>query len=296
MYDEYYGLKTDPFRLTPTGNRVFYHPSYRKSLDYLDYALHRREGIVLIIGPPGSGKTSLIKAAKRSAEDSEIHMSVLSCNKVNSEDFIRLYAAELGIELDNYDTGTAILSIIEELKRIHNAGKHSVLILDEAQSLSVGELEQARLLTNHQAEHVPLVQLVLVGHQALQVKVLSPELTQLHQRITSSTILNFLNVDETRDYFLHRLTAAGWNANPKFEDDIYHFLYTASAGIPRCINHIGSRLLLNGCLEKRHTIGVEDIKQVISDMSKESLLPNVMMMGNNSNSAENVESLSNDLV
>lgn len=273
MYDEYFGLKSDPFRLTPTGISVFDHPAYRKSRAYLEYALHRKEGFVLLCGPPGSGKTSLIMAIEQSLAESEIEMIVLSCHNVNANDLMRLYATALGVDLNKYDGGTVIVGIVEELNRLRSIGKHAVLVLDEAQGLSVDALEQARLLTNHNAQKTPLLQIMLVGQLDLRVKMQSPELTQLHQRIISSTSLNVLDLEETRDYFLHRLNAVGWNENPSFDEDIYQFLHTASAGIPRCINQIGSRLLLNAYVEKVHTIGVENIQQVIADLSHEQLLP-----------------------
>lgn len=171
-----------------------------------------------------------------------------------------------------------LLSIARRLTALHAADIQTVLVLDEAQSLTVSALEQARFLTNYHVDNYPLLQIVLVGQPSLFKKVMHPELTQLHQRIISSTTLEYLDESETRDYFLHRMRAAGWQGNPTFDEDIFRVLYTASEGIPRWINQIGSRLLLNGYVEKKHTIGLEATRRVVTDLFKEKLLPCSMNM------------------
>lgn len=273
MYEEYFGLQSDPFRLTPTGKHSFEHPSYRKSRSYLEYALRRREGIVMISGPPGTGKTTLIKSVSQSVAGSSVQMNVLSCDKLKARDLIELYASDLGIEFDGQSNGSILIHLGKELKRLNGKGVQPVLVLDEAQGLSISALEQARLLTNYQNNDTPLLQIVLVGQMELGKKIMRPELVQLHQRITSSTTLNYLSEPETREYFFHRLTHAGWTETPFFHDEIFRPLYLASHGIPRWVNQIGSRLLLNGYVDLKQEIGRFEIKRVLTDLFEERLLP-----------------------
>lgn len=273
MYEEYYKLTSDPFRLTPTGKHSFEHPSYRKARSYLEYALHRREGIAMVSGPPGTGKTTLIKSVARNLTDSKVKMNVLSCDKLNAQDLLRLYASDLGVPFESKDVGTLLMNIGNELTRLHKSEVQAVLVLDEAQTLTFGALEQARLLTNYTYGDSPLLQVVLVGQPELQDKVLSPKLAQLHQRIVSSSSLTLLDEAETREFFLHQMKSAGWDNNPTFQEGIYQLLFTASEGVPRWINQIGSRILLNGFVEQKQEIGVADARQVVTDLFREKLLP-----------------------
>lgn len=273
MYEEYYGLSEDPFRLSPHGRYSFEHSSYRKARSYLEYALHRGEGIVLICGTPGTGKTTLIKSAALSFRGSQVQLNILSCNRLDAHDLITLYASDLGVQSESEDIGSILVGIGTELLRLNRSGVRPVLVLDEAQGLTIDALEQARLLTNYQVGDRPLLQIVLVGQPELRQKVLSPSLAQLHQRIISSTMLSVLNTTETRDYFMHRLTSVGWNNNPYFHGDVFRVLHKASEGIPRWINQIGSRLLLHGMVEEKNEITAADIRRVVVDLVDETLLP-----------------------
>ena len=114
---------------------------------------------------------------------------------------------------------------------------------------------------------------MLVGQPELRNKLLSPTLQQLHQRIVTSSELQRLNANQSRDYFLHCLRTAGWVGLPSIEDGTFEPLHRASNGVPRWINQIGSRLLLSGMLEDKSELGALDVKQVIDDLIGESLLP-----------------------
>lgn len=273
MYEDYYGLKGDPFRISPDGRDSFEHSSYRKARSYLEYAFFRGEGTVLITGQPGTGKTTLIKSVARNLPKTDIDLTVFSCEKLDADGLIRRYASELDVHVDRDDVGSLLVGIGKRLLELNRQGTKSVLALDEAQSLTIDALEQARLLTNYQVNDKQLLQVVLLGQPELRDKILSPSLVQLHQRITSSSTLTVLNQSETRDYFIHQLNSVDWNGNPDLHEDIFKIIHRASAGIPRWINQIGSRVMLHCMIEEKNEITASDVRKVVVDLVDEYLLP-----------------------
>jgi len=273
MYQEFYGLKNDPFRLSPDAKQCFQHSTYKKAKSYMRYALHRGEGIVLVTGKPGTGKTSLVNELATELAGSKIELTTLVCNKLGAEDLVRLYATRLGIEPQD-ETKSSLLNQLESYL-IGAAGreKRPVLVLDEAQTLSAGALEQVRMLTNFQSSERPLLQVFLVGQQQLRAMVLSPQLEQLHQRVVASCHIEPLTANETKDYMLHRLHLAAWQADPQIKEDVFSLIYKSSLGIPRWINLIGSRLLLHGMVEEKRELEMADIRTVLKDLFTEDLLP-----------------------
>ncbi|MDB3935112.1 AAA family ATPase [Granulosicoccus sp.] len=273
MYEAYYQLNSDPFTLSPSGKDAYEHGSYKKTKAHLEYALYRGEGVVLITGQPGTGKTTLIKEVIRSLHGSKTVVLAFTCQMFTAKELVGQFAHALDVDIAKGELSNTLTNIQEALHQHRNEGHRALLILDEAQSLNDGALEQARLLSNFQAGDQPLIQIVLVGQPELRHKVLSPTLQQLHQRIVTSSDLQPLDAEQCRGYFLHRLTVAGWTGIPKVSDDIFALLHVASNGVPRWINQIGSRLLLHGMLEEKAELGSYDMRKIVDDLISESLLP-----------------------
>ena len=117
----------------------------------------------------------------------------------------------------------------------------------------------------------PLLQIFLLGQPELRDLILSPQLEQVHQRIVAASHLEALELDETEAYIRHRLEAVGWRGDPAISKAIFPLIYQFSEGVPRRINLICSRLMLHGCVEQRHKIGVRDIREVIKELQGENL-------------------------
>lgn len=273
MYANYYHLSSDPFLLSPTGKPCYDHPSYSRARSYLEYALSRNEGIVLISGDPGTGKTTLVKEFSKSPTGSESHVISVSVLNDSVESLIFAFASKLGCDTQTSMVSQVLQEIEYRLKQIRQNQGRTILVIDEAQILSIEALEQARLFSNYMESDKPLLQVVLVGQGQLREKILSPQLEQLHQRIVVSAQLDQLDESEVHKFFIHALTMAGWTGTPAFEDDIFPILANASQGNPRWINQIGSRLMLRGMLDEKDTLTREDVCHVVSDLISESLLP-----------------------
>jgi putative secretion ATPase (PEP-CTERM system associated) len=271
MYEAFYGFKQEPFRLSPDSDMCFAHASYKKARSYMQYALQRREGFVMVTGRPGTGKSTLV--ADMAAElVSQGHVfASLTCTQVEADDLLRLVVLKFGLRAPDDSKANLINDLESYFLRLHREGRRPVLIIDEAQDLPASALEELRLLTNMQVDNQPLLQIFLVGQEELRATVTQPGLEQLHQRIVAACHLRPLEVEATEAYIKHRLERVGWQGDPALEDAIFPLIHEFSLGIPRLINQVCSRLLLQGMVEEKHQLGVADVESVLEDLGEEQL-------------------------
>jgi type II secretory pathway predicted ATPase ExeA len=273
MYDKFYGLREEPFRLSPDSRRCFMHSSYKKAKAYMQYALQRREGFVMVTGQPGTGKTTLINdITSQLSSQGNLH-AALTSTQIQADDLLRLTVLKFGLNGNTQHKAELIHRLENFLYRLHREGRRPLLIIDEAQDLAQDALEELRLLTNLQKDNQPLLQIFLVGQEELRQTVLTPGLQQLHQRIVAACHLMPLGLEATEEYIKHRMKATGWQDDPILADEIYQPIHEHSLGIPRVVNQICSRLLLLGMVLEKHELGIEDINAVIDELSQEQLLP-----------------------
>lgn len=273
MYEEFYNLEREPFRLSPDARLCYRHPSYKKAKAYMQYALHRGEGFVMVTGPPGTGKSTLIDDLTMDLADGNTLFANLACTQIEADDLLRLVVLNFGLD-GTIEHKALLLHDLENLfLRLRREGKRPLLIIDEAQDLSSSALEELRLLTNLQQNNEPLLQIFLVGQEELRQTVLSPGLVQLHQRIVAACHLEPLTLEFTEEYVKHRLAQVGWQEDPSFDSSIFSYIHRFSGGVPRLINMISGRLLLHGMVEELHELGESDVREVIESLSSEQLLP-----------------------
>jgi hypothetical protein len=159
------------------------------------------------------------------------------------------------------------------LEQQYQHGRRPLLIVDEAQDMGEEALEELRLLTNLLAGNHQLLQVFLVGQEQLRDTVNTPSLEQLNQRLIAATLLEPLDTDDTKAYIKHRLRRANWTGDPLLSTQAYAMIQRYSQGIPRRINQICSRLFLHGSVEKKHRLGLADLKIVVDELQQELLLP-----------------------
>ena len=271
MYETFYGLTEEPFRLSPDSRLCFRHPSYKKAKAYMQYALHRGEGFVMVTGRPGTGKSTLINDLTSELSVNKATFASLTCTQIEADDLLRLVVLKFG--LDGAAQKALLLHDLDRhLQRLHHEGRRPLLIIDEAQDLSASALEELRLLTNLQENNRPLLQIFLVGQAELRTTVLSPGLEQLHQRIVAACHLDPLSLEVTEEYIKHRLKRVGWKEDPSFDPALFAPMHKYSQGIPRLINLICSRLFLHGMVEELHHLGINDIETVLESLVEEHLL------------------------
>jgi len=272
VYKSIYHLDGKPFRLSPDHRFSFAHQTYDDAKSYLKYAISEGEGIVAITGEPGTGKTTLIASLISELDRSQIHVGVVTNVQLDSGSLIEVVIDAFSLRIDRSDK----ISVMSEFKRFlveqSEKGRNVILIVDEAQGLSVELLEDLRLLSNLQHNTRLLLQIFLVGQDPLMEIVRSPGMEQLHQRLIAAAQLKPLNFEQMVDYIIHRLNCVGWKNDPVITDEAFSLIHKFSAGIPRKVNLICHRLFLHAGLNDRHELVGGDALNVIVELHREGLL------------------------
>lgn len=274
MYEAYYQLSEEPFRLSSDHRFCYGHKSFARARAYMQYAFERAEGFVMITGQPGTGKTTLVNDLVHTLETtSSVKVAMLVTTQMEADDLLRMVSFSFGLKEDAPNKATLLQRLSDMLISNHKNGGRALLIIDEAQGLSLNALEELRLLTNLQLNSVPLMQIFLLGQEGLQALIHRPEMEQVQQRLVATCFLKPLQEDETRAYVKHRLDVAGWQGRPLLSEAVFPIIYKYSQGIPRRINLICSRLFLYGSLDELDRIGVKQAEVVIAELRGEQLLP-----------------------
>ncbi|MBK5940389.1 ExeA family protein [Halochromatium roseum] len=272
MFESFYGLRTDPFRLTPDHHFSFNHEQFSRAKAYIDYALVRGEGFVMITGNPGTGKTTLIADLQARLLTTETTTATINCTQLDAEALLFICAYEFGLQVQSNQKAVLLRELMIFFRREQQSSRRVLLIIDEAQDLSVQALEELRLLTNLQGGGRPLLQIILLGQTSLRDLIRRPEMLQVHQRIVAAMHLQPLKPQETVAYVRYRLETAGWSGDPVFEPGVVRAIYAYSEGIPRLINQYCSRLLLRGFSLDRHELTQHDAQEVLRELQEEGLV------------------------
>jgi general secretion pathway protein A len=268
MYDQFYGLTGRPFQLTPDPQYYFESGTHRKALSYLGYGLAQGEGFIVITGDVGAGKSTLVSHLMRTIDKSRLTAANIVTSHLNGNDMVQMAAESFGIHTQGQDKATTLKAIENYLHDEARAGRRCLLIVDEAQNLSVDAIEELRMLSNFQLGSQALLQIFLLGQPEFRDLVQkSPELEQLRQRIIATHHLDPMEADEIEPYIIHRLTMAGWNGRPQFVGDAFAVLYGETQGVPRKINTLMSRVLLMGAVEQLNQIDGGLVAAVVADMA-----------------------------
>ena len=271
MYEVFYKLKAEPFRLSPDHKFCFEHKGYAKAGAYMAYAYRRAEGFVMITGRPGTGKTTLVGELVESLSGENVFVANLVCTQLQADDLFKSVAYSFGVGSAKLDKAELLQRLTVLLNRWHREKRRALLVVDETQDLSPAAMEELRLLTNIQIGGQPLLQIFLLGQPELRDLILSPAMEQVHQRIVAASHIDGLEIEETEEYVMHRLKVVDWQGDPAIDRAIFPLIHKFSEGVPRRINLICSRLLLLGSVEERHVIEVKDVGVVISELQSEGL-------------------------
>ncbi len=270
MYEAFYGLKEKPFNLTPDPDYIYMSPAHENAFTHLEYALAENKGFVVITGEIGAGKTTLINfLLNRIPQD--VHVGIINNTSVPTGQFIRMICEEFELKVKGQNKGEMLDRFQRFLVERFSKNKRVVLIIDEAQNLSVRTLEEIRMLSNLEAEKQHLIQIVLSGQPELRAKLKKKELEQLAQRVTVHSHLRGLDADEVARYISHRLRVAGADHRDLFTPEAIEALARYSKGIPRIINILCDAALVYGFADELQSIGKDVIEDVVNDKKEAGL-------------------------
>ncbi|HEX8447317.1 MAG TPA: XrtA/PEP-CTERM system-associated ATPase [Sphingomonas sp.] len=277
MYEDHYGLTDRPFQLTPDAKFWFESATHRKAMAYLGYGMAQGEGFIVITGEIGAGKTTLVAHLMATIDAQRLTAVKLVSTQVDGDALLALAAQAFGISVQ----GLGKASLLDRIERFlidqARIGKRTLLIVDEAQNLTLPALEELRMLSNFQAGGEALLQIFLLGQPEFREQLQSSDrLEQLRQRIIATHHLDPMGQAEVGPYMLHRLARAGWTGNPDFTSDAYDAFFRHSGGVPRKLNQIAGRVLLAGSVEGRAVIDAALVDAVAAEMDGDANRARIM--------------------
>jgi general secretion pathway protein A len=271
MYESFFGLKEKPFSLLPDPDFLFMSSKHSLALSILEYSLAGQAGFCAITGDIGSGKTTLIRTLLRRI-GRDVTLGLISNTHSGLTDITSWALAAFGRGTNAQSDAEIYQELMHFLIGEYGAGRRCVLIVDEAQNLTVEALEELRLISNINADKDLLLQIILVGQPELLVKLKSPELAQFAQRISISYHLTPLSYQDTRRYVRHRLQIAGAE-RPIFSDTAIGAVQYFSGGVPRVVNSICDMSMVYGLADNTTEIDLDIVLRVITDRQASGVSP-----------------------
>ncbi len=272
MFQQFFGLREQPFGVTPDPRYLYLGSQHREVLASLYYALEANRGFLGMVAKPGMGKTTLLFHLLEKFRNRATTAFVFQ-TQCTSREFMRFLLAELGIDHEGQD----LVRMHEDFNRclLHEAqaGRRVIIVIDEAQNLAPSVLETVRLLSDFETPRAKLLQIILSGQPELAEKLASPYLKQLQQRVASINGLNPFTEQEVSAYIAHRLRVAGYHGDGLFSAKALSRIAELSEGIPRNINNLCFHTLSLACALKKKVVDGAIVDEVARDLDIRRLLP-----------------------
>lgn len=271
MYKKFFGLTESPFHVNPDPRYLYLTRHIQEALACLIYGIQTRKGFVLLTGEVGTGKTTVLNKLLEWCRDERISTAFLFNPRLSEAEFFDFMLADFGITCDSTMKSRTLLKLNQWLLEQHQNGRRAVLIVDEAQNLSLEMLEEIRLLTNLETSTEKLLQIVLAGQPELEDKVNNSQLRQLRQRITLWAKTRPLTLLETQGYINERLRIAGRTGEEIFSAEAIEAVHRHASGIPRVVNLLCEHALISAFVEHRTTISAKMVEEVALDFDLQEM-------------------------
>lgn len=261
MYKSFFGLQVQPFGTSPDPRFLCLTPPIRETLACLQYGIASRKGFVVVTGEVGTGKTTLLKTVLSTFSKDRVSSAFVFNPRLDILDFLDFVLNDFGIPPKTRTKSGMLLQLNRWLIERYRSAGLCVIVVDEAQNLTMELLEEIRLLTNLETSSEKLVQIVLSGQSELEQKLREPSLRQLRQRIAIWCRTQQITVDETHYYIAERLRIAG-ASRPAFTPEAVDLVHRFSKGIPRVINLICENAMISAYVEQVTPIPARIIESV----------------------------------
>lgn len=265
MFKKFFGLKENPFNVNPDPRYLFSTPHTEEALSCLTYGIQNRKGFILLTGEVGTGKTTLINKLLEWLQREGIPSAFIFNPRLTEEQFFEFMLADFGIASESTSKSQVLMRLNHWLLERYRAGETAVLVIDEAQTLSMAVLEEVRLLTNLETYTQKLLQIVLSGQPELETRLKQPELRQLRQRITLRSKTFPLTPGETVGYIDTRLRVAGSSGDAIFSPEAIESIHRYSGGIPRVINVLCEHSLIHAFADQQRPVPAATVAEVAND-------------------------------
>ena len=254
MYKSFYGFQKLPFSVTPDTDFFFPSSKHVEALSSMVYAIKEKKGFVALTGEIGAGKTTVCHLLLNKL-DVNVKTAMITNTLLTRKQMLESICNEFGLKRRVRPTKLELIELLQRfLIQQYKKDNHVILIIDEAQNLSMSTLEEVRLLSNLETEKDKLLQILLIGQPELKETLERPELRQLKQRICISYHISPFSNGETINYINHRLKIAGSNGGVRFSSGALQSIHQYSGGIPRLINIACDQTLLLGYVRETKKI------------------------------------------
>ncbi|MGA7540743.1 MAG: AAA family ATPase [Steroidobacteraceae bacterium] len=265
MYLDPFKLKELPFRLSPDPQFLYLSKQHARAKAYMESTIWFTDGFVVITGEIGSGKTTLIESFLKEIQ-SDVVVAQINQTQVSAIDFLQGILVQFGFSPFKMKKGEIIATLNNFLIEQYAAGRKVLLIVDEAQNLSLRVLEEIRLLSGVETTKEKVLRIILAGQPELNAKLDAPELVQLTQRVRLRFHLTALSQSETRGYVEHRLEVAGAADRQIFAEDTFPVIFRFTGGVPRLINTLCDTAMMAAYTGDRGMVSAADIESAVGEL------------------------------
>ncbi|MBK6596405.1 MAG: AAA family ATPase [Proteobacteria bacterium] len=265
MYLEHFKLTELPFRLSPDPQFLYLSAAHSRAKAYMESTVMFTDGFVVITGEIGAGKTTVIETFLQSL-DSGVVVAQVNQTQVSAVEFLQSMLVQFGFSPFKMKKAELISTINTFLIEQYAAGRKVLLIVDEAQNLSLKVLEEIRLLSGIESTKEKVLRIILAGQPELNDKLDSSELIQLAQRIRLRFHLSALTLEDMKSYIRHRLDVAGADGRTIFEPQVFADIFRYTGGVPRLINTLCDTGMMAAFSADATTVGTEELQTAIAEL------------------------------
>jgi general secretion pathway protein A len=265
MYLEPFKLKELPFRLSPDPQFLYLSKQHARAKAYMESTIWFTDGFVVITGEIGSGKTTLIESFLKEVP-ADVVVAQINQTQVSAIDFLQAVLVQFGFSPFKMRKGELISTLNNFLIEQYAAGRKVLLIVDEAQNLSMKVLEEIRMLSGVETTKEKVLRIILAGQPELNHKLDAPALEQLAQRVRLRFHLQNLNEAETQSYIQHRLDVAGAGDRELFTADTFPVIFRYSGGVPRLVNTLCDTAMMAAYAAERGVVTAGDLASALEEL------------------------------